>query len=144
MPAEQCTKTFPLPAPFLDDEAIAESMILQATSTIFEMGEEVVSLMERRWYVTPSTLLPCEGLAPMLSTSVMEFDVRNCLDDAAKHGPKYRDGGRTSETGLWGGLDDRCCRFPIVWLTRTRERHRKIRPDDEEGERRAQRGNVSC
>jgi hypothetical protein len=97
---------------FLDDseevEAIAESMISQAASATFEMEEEVESLMERRWYVTPSTLPPpCEeGLAPMLSTSVMEFDVRNCLDDAAEHGPRYRDGGRTSETGLWGGLDD--------------------------------------
>jgi hypothetical protein len=114
MPAEQCTKILPFPLPpfkFLDDsevEAIAESMISQAASAIFEMEEEVESLMERRWYVTPSTLPPpCEeGLAPMLSTSVMEFDVRNCLDDAAEHGPRYSDGGRTSETGLWGGLDD--------------------------------------
>jgi hypothetical protein len=114
MPAEQCTKIFPLPLPppeFLDDsevEAIAESITSQAASAILEMEEEVESLMERRWYVTPSTLPPpCEeGLAPMLSTSVMEFDARNCLDDAAEHGPRYRDGGRTSETGLWGGLDD--------------------------------------
>jgi hypothetical protein len=81
-------------------------MISQAASAIFETEEEVESLMERRWYVTPSALEFCEGLAPMLSTSVMEFDVRNCLDDAAEHGPRYRDGGRTSETGLWGGLDD--------------------------------------
>ena len=114
MPAEQCANIFqfPLPPPFfLDDSeagAIAESMISQAASAIFEMEEEVESLMERRWYVTPSTLPPpCEGgLAPMLSTSVMEFDVRYCLQDAAERGPRYRDGGRTSESGLWGGLDD--------------------------------------
>ena len=108
MPAEQCTKIFPLSPPFLDGEVIVESMISQAASAIFEMVEVVESVMERRWYVTPSTLPapPCEGLAPMLSTSVMEFDVRNCLDDAAEHGPRYRDGGRTSETGLWGDLLD--------------------------------------
>jgi hypothetical protein len=114
MPAEQCTKIFPLPlpSPFMDDSeaeaTIAESMISQAASAIFEMEEEVESLTKRRWYVTPSTLPPpCEeGLAPMLSTSVMEFDVRNCLDDAAEHDPRYRDGGRTSETGVWCGLDD--------------------------------------
>lgn len=115
MPAEQCTKIFPLPLPppgFSDDSeveaTIAESIISQAASAILEMEEEVESLMERRWYVTPSTLPPpCEeGLAPMLSTSIMEFDARNCLDDAAEHGPRYRDGGRASETGLWGGLDD--------------------------------------
>lgn len=92
----------------MDGELIDVSMISQAASAIFEMEEVVESLMERRWYVTPSTLPapPCVGLAPMLSTSVMEFDVRNCLDDAAEHVPRYRDGGRTSETGLWGDLLD--------------------------------------
>jgi len=85
MPAEQCTKIFPFPLPlppplFLDDtdeedseaSSIAESMISQAASTIFDMEEKVESLMERRWYVTPSTLpLPAppweEGLAPILN-----------------------------------------------------------------------------
>ena len=37
----------------------------------------------------------------MLRTSVMEFDVMNCLDDAAEHGPRYSDG-IMNETGLWG------------------------------------------
>lgn len=42
----------------------------------------------------------------MLSTSVMEFDERNCLEDAAERRPRYRDGEGVSETGLWGGLLD--------------------------------------
>ena len=59
-----------------------------------------------RHAVDSCVLLRRVQLAPMLRTSVMEFDVRNCLDDAAEHGPRYREGGRTSETGLglWGGL----------------------------------------
>ena len=81
----------------------AESMISQPAPTIIEVGERdgvvggetVVS--PRRW--PPS---PCgKGLAPMLSTSVMEFDLMNCLDDAAEHGPRYSDG-VMNETGLWG------------------------------------------
>ena len=93
MPAEQWTRIFP--APFLD--VIAPSMISQAVSAIFEMHDETESLRERRWYVTPSTL--AEGLAPTLSTWVMEFRVRNGRDDAAEHGPRNKDGGRTRETG---------------------------------------------
>ena len=54
--AQQCTKILPLPplprAPFSDEDeeafAIAESMMLQALSAIFEMEEEVESSMERR------------------------------------------------------------------------------------------------
>jgi len=41
----------------------------------------------------------------MLSTCVTEFPLRNVSDDAAEHGPRYNDGGNTSET-------DSCC-LPI-------------------------------
>lgn len=44
----------------------------------------------------------------MLRTWAMEFCVRNSWDEAAEHGPRYEDGGRTRETGSWGALD--------VWL----------------------------
>ncbi len=82
---------------FLD--VIAPSMISQAVSAIFEMKDEAESLKERRciWYVTPSTCV--EGLGPMINTRVIEFRIRNDRDDAAEHGPRYREGGRTRETG---------------------------------------------
>ena len=38
-------------------------------------------------------------LTPRLSTWGIEFRVRNGRDDAAEHGPRYREGGRTRETG---------------------------------------------
>lgn len=88
MPAEQWTRIFSVP--FLD--VIAPSMISQAAPAIFEMEDEAELLRERRWYVTPSTFV--EGLGPMLNTWVMELRVRNGRDDAAEHGPRYREGGR--------------------------------------------------
>ena len=99
MPAEQVNA----PGFFRLACVVPESMISQPATTIIEAGEgggvvggeTVVS--PRRW--PPS---PCgKVLAPMLSTSVMEFDVMNCLDDAAEHGPRYSDG-IMNETGLWG------------------------------------------
>ena len=149
MPAEQCTNIFLSPFPFLDDgdddddndggggsgdsEVTAESIISQAASAIFEMEEVVESLMERRWYVTLESRPSCAGLAPMLSTSVMEFEVRNCLDDAAEQGPRYSDGGRTSETGLCGDLD---WRFPIIVSDSRRKTLGKIQPPDGDGGKR--------
>lgn len=37
----------------------------------------------------------------MLSTCVTEFPLRNGSDDAAEQGPRYNDGGNTSETESW-------------------------------------------
>ena len=57
----------------------------------------------------------------------MEFEVRNCLDDAAEQGPRYSDGGRTRETGLCGGLD---WRFPmLLTLSVTRGRGERVEKD---------------
>ena len=41
----------------------------------------------------------------MLRTWVTEFRVRNGRDEAAEHGPRYKDGGRTKETGSGSALD---------------------------------------
>lgn len=58
----------------------------QAVSQTLVMDGDGESLIEMRWYITPSTGFV--GVAPMLSTWVIAFAERNAFEDAAEHGPR--------------------------------------------------------
>jgi hypothetical protein len=107
MPAEQWMRIFPVRS-FSEFKwalpvrlARAASIIVQAASQTPAIDDDGESVRETRWYAMPST---CSfGVAPTLRTWVMEFAVRNDLEDAAEQGPRYIEG-ETREAEGWDDL----------------------------------------
>jgi hypothetical protein len=109
MPAEQWMRIFPVRSfiGFKCALARAASIMVQAASQTPAIDDDGESVRETRWYAMPSTR--SFGVAPTLRTWVMEFAVRNDLEDAAEQGPRNIEG-ETREAEGW----DHLSRLPMV------------------------------